>query len=148
LITESFLNSCFIIILNKQAKIQRTKALYRDILDILAFCETRETVEIPVVVASKLDCLKKINELLLSDKTLDNVLDSIAFSEKFKQHRDYLDVKINEELKDHVIQDCVKQIRLRKKINALFQNYDELNEVLESIKDGSFDSIDDCLEVH
>jgi replicative DNA helicase len=146
LITESFLNSCFTIILNKQAKIQRTKALYRDVLEILAFCETRETVEIPVVVASKLDCLKKINELLLTDKTLDNVLDSITFSEKYKQHRDFLDVKINEELKDHVIQDCVKQIRLRKKINALFQNYDELNEVLESIKDGSFDSIDDLVE--
>ncbi len=146
MITESFLNSCFTIILNKQAKIKRTKLLYRDILDVLAFSETRETVEIPVVVASKLDCLKKINELLLSDKTLDNVLDSIAFSEKFKQHRDFLDVKINEVLKEHVIQDCVKQIRLRKKINALFKNYDELNEVLESIKDGSFDSIDDLVD--
>ena len=146
MITESFLNSCFTIILNKQAKIQRTKALYRDILDILAFCETRETVEIPVAVASKLDCLKKINELLLSDKTLDNVLDSIAFSEKFKQHKDFLDVKINETLKEHVIHDCVKQIRLRKKINALFQNYDQLNDVLGSIKDGSFDSIDDLVE--
>lgn len=146
MITESFLNSCFTIILNKQAKIKRTKALYRDILDILAFSESRETIEIPITVKTKLDCLKKINELLLSDKTLDNVLDSIAFSEKFKQHRDFLDVKINEELKEHVIQDCVKQIRLRKKINALFQNYDELNNVLESIKDGSFDSIDDLIE--
>jgi replicative DNA helicase len=146
LITESFLNSCFTIILNKHAKIKRTKSLYRDILDILDFSESRESLEIPVTVKTKLDCLKKINELLLSDKTLDNVLDSIAFSEKFKQHRDFLDLKINEELKEHVIQDCVKQIRLRKKINALFENYDELNSVLESIKDGSFDSIDDLVE--
>lgn len=146
MITESFLNSCFTIILNKHAKIKRTKSLYRDILDILKFTETRDTIEIPISIASKLDCLKIINELLLTDKTLDNVLDSIAFSEKFKQHSNFLDVKINEELKDHVIHDCVKQIRLRKKINVLFENYDELNGVLESIKDGSFDSIDDIVE--
>ena len=111
MITESFLNSCFTIILNKHAKIKRTKALYRDILDVLAFSETRETVEIPVAVLSKLDCLKKINELLLTDKTLDNVLDSISFTEKFKQHRDFLDVKINEGLKEwlevHIIEGLV-----------------------------------------
>jgi replicative DNA helicase len=146
LITESFLNSCFTVILNKQAKIKRTKALYRDILEILVFSEQRQSVDIPMAVESKLDCLKKICELLLSDKTLDNVLDSIAFSEKFNQHRDFLDVKSSEELKEHVIQDCIKQIRLRKKINALFQNYDDLNDVLESIKDGSFDSIDDLVD--
>ena len=146
MITESFLNSCFTIILNRHAKIKRNKALYRDIIDVLNFSESRETVQIPVVIASKLDCLKKINELLISDKTIDNVLDSISFSENFKQHRDFLDIKINEELKDHVIQDCVKQIRLRKKITGLFKNYDELNNVLESIKDGSFDSIDDLIE--
>jgi len=145
-ITESFLNSCFSIILNKTTRIKKTKVLYRDILNVLVFSEGRETVEIPVSVQSKLDCLKKINELLLTDKTLDNVLDSIAFSEKFKQHRDFLDVKINEEIKDHVFQDIIKQIRLRKKINALFDNYDELNKVLESIKDGSFDCIDDLVE--
>lgn len=57
-----------------------------------------------------------------------------------------MDIKINEALKDHVFQDIIKQIRLRKKINALFKNYDELNNVLESIKDGSFDSIDDLVE--
>jgi replicative DNA helicase len=84
--------------------------------------------------------------LLSQDRTLENVLDSIAFSENFKQHSDFLDIKINEELKEHVFQDIIKQLRLRKKINALFQNYDELDKVLESIKDGSFDSIDDLVE--
>ena len=146
MITESFLNSCFTIILNKHAKIKRTKALYRDILDILKFCESREIDEIPVTIASKLDCLKKINELLLSGKSIDNVLDSILFSEKFKQHKDFLDIKINEKLKDYIIDDCAKQIKLRKKINALFQNYNELDKVLESFKDGSFDSVDDLVE--
>lgn len=146
MITESFLNSCFSVILNKQARIKKGKPLYRDILNILEFTEKRETIEIPIAVQSKLDCLRKICELLLTDKTLENVLDSIAFSEKFKQYREFLDLRISEDLKEHIFQDIVKQIRLRKKINALFKNYDELNNVLESIKDGSFDSIDDLVE--
>jgi len=145
-ITESFLNSCFTLILNKNSRVKQTKALYRDILEVLAFSESRETVEIPIPIQSKLDCLRKISELAMGDKGLDNVLDSIAFSDKFKQHRDFLDLKINEDIKDHVFEDIVKQIRLRKKINALFNNYDELSSVLESIRDGSFESIDDLVE--
>lgn len=146
MITESFLNSCFTLILNKNSRIKQTNALYRDILDVLLFSESRETIEIPIPIQSKLDCLRKIVELLLADKTLDSVLDSIAFSEKFKQHRDFLDFKINEEIKDHIFQDIIKQVKLRKKINALFNNYDELSNVLESIRDGSFESIDDLIE--
>ena len=124
MITDSFLNSCFILILNKNSRVKQTKALYRDILDVLSFSESRETIEIPLPIQSKLDCLKKISEMLMTDKTLDSVLDSIAFSEKFKQHRDFLDLKIN----------------------ALFNNYDELSNVLESIRDGTFESIDDLVE--
>jgi replicative DNA helicase len=146
MITESFLNSCFTLILNKNSRIRKTKALYRDILEILLFSESKQSFEIPVTIQSKLDCLKKICQLLLEDKTLENVLDSIAFSEKFDQHKDFLDLKIHEELKENVFQDIVKQVRLRKKINSLFKNYDDLDKVLESIKDGSFDSIDDLIE--
>ena len=146
MITESFLNSCFTLILNKHCRIKKTKALYRDILEILDFTSNKKTIDIPMAIKSKLECLKKINELLLEDKTINSVLDSIAFSEKFNQHREFLDIKINEELKETTFQDVVKQIRLRKKINSLFKNFDELNRVLESIKDGSFDSIDDLVD--
>lgn len=146
MITESFLNSCFSLLLNQKSKIKKTKALYRDILEVLSFSEKKDTYEIPLPVKSKLEFLKKITELLLNDKTVDSVRDSVAFSEKFKQHQDFLDLKINEDLKEHAFQDFIKQVRIRKKIAALFQNYDELNEVLESIKDGSFDSIDDLVE--
>ena len=146
MITESFLNSCFSIILNKKSRIKKTKALYRDIIEILNFTTSKQTIDIPVSIQTKLECLKKISELLLEDKTTESVLDSIAFSEKFNHHRDFLDVKINEDLKENTFQDIVKQIRLRKKINSLFKNYDELSRVLESIKDGSFDSIDDLVE--
>ena len=146
MITDSFIDSCFTIILNKNSKIKKTKALYRDIVEVLEFSESRETYEIPLNIKSKLECLRKIADMLLQDREIENVLDSISFSEKFMEHRDYLDLKVNEEIKEQAFQDIVKQVKLRKKIAALFQNYDDLDKVLESIKDGSFDSIDDLVE--
>jgi replicative DNA helicase len=146
LITESFLNACFSLLINKNSKVRRTKALYRDILEILEFTDSKETIDLPLVVRSKLDCLKKIVDMLMGDKTLQTILDSISLTEKFKQHLNWLDVKINEDLAENVFQDILRQVRLRKKINSLFENYDELSHVLDSIKDGSFDSIDDLVE--
>ena len=146
MITESFLNSCFTLLLNKSSKVKKTKALYTEILDVLHFSEKKESLEIPVTVQSKLDCLKKIAQLFLEDKTTENVIDSISFSENFKQHIDFLDLKMIEPISEKDFQDIVKQIRLRTKINTLFENYDDLSNVLDSIKDGSFDSIDDLIE--
>jgi replicative DNA helicase len=146
MITESFLNSCFSLLLNQKTKIKRTKALYRDILDILDFSEQRESYEIPVDVKSKLDCLRKISQMLIDDKTINSIRDSISLSEKFKEHMGLLDLKTTEDVKEVAFQDYVRQVRIRKKISGLFKNYDELNRVLETIKDGTFDSIDDLVE--
>ena len=146
MITESFLNSCFTLLFNEKSKIKQTKALYRDILDILDFSNSKESYEIPLPVKSKLDFLKKVSEMLLEDKSIESVRDSVSLSEKYKQHQDFLDVVIEKDLKPQTFDDYVKQIRIRKKIVALFQNYDQLNGVLESIKDASFDSIDDLVE--
>lgn len=146
MITDSFIDSCFSLLLNKKCKIKRTKALYRDILEILDFSEKRDSYEIPVDIKNKLDCLKKITSMLLEDKTIESIKDSISLSEKFKEHISLLDLKSNEDITEAAFQDYIRQIRIRKKISALFENYDDLNDVLNSIKDGSFDSIDDLVE--
>ena len=146
MITESFLNSCFSLLLNQKSKIKKTKALYRDILDVLDFSEERDSYEIPVDIKSKLDCLRKISQMLLDDKTVNSIRDSISLSEKFKEHMGLLDLKTTEDIAEPAFQDYVRQVRIRKKIAGLFQNYDELNNVLETIKDGTFDSIDDLVE--
>lgn len=146
LITDSFLNFCLSLVLCKESKVKRNKALYRDIIGILNSYEEKETIEVPLIVRNKLECLREICELFLNGKTVETVLDSILFSEKFRQYKDLLDLKVNEKLTGTVVDDAVKQIRLRKKINALFKNYDELSKVLETIKDGSFDSIDSLIE--
>jgi replicative DNA helicase len=82
----------------------------------------------------------------MEDKTTESIIDSISFSENFKQHKDFLDMKMTEEISEKEFQDIIKQVRLRTKINTLFENYDDLSDVLDSIKDGSFDSLDDLIE--
>lgn len=146
MITENFLNSCFTLILNENAKLNRDKTLYRDILEVLDFIEDKETIDIPISMNSKMKCLRTICDLLMKDKTIDNIIDSISFSENFKQHIDFLEVKKTEVLKLPVIQDCLRQLRLRKKHIALFKNYDELNKVIDSIKTGAFDSLDGVID--
>lgn len=146
MITESFINSCFTLLLNKGSIVKKSKALYRDISEVLTFNETRESYEIPLIVKNKLECLKKILSFLADDKSVDSIVDSISFSEKYKQYIDFIDARINEHVGEEIFHDTIRQIRLRKKIAALFQNYDELNKVLDSIKEGSFDSIDDLVE--
>lgn len=132
--------------MNQKSKIKKTKALYRDILEVLDFSEHRDTYEIPVDIKSKLDCLRKISQMLLDDRTVSSIRDSISLSEKFKEHMSLLDIKTTEDISEPAFQDYVRQVRIRKKISALFKNYDDLNRVLETIKDGTFDSIDDLVE--
>jgi len=132
--------------LNKNSKIRKVKALYRDILDVLQFSEGQKSFDVPLDIQNKLELLKQLCGMFLKDKILENAIDSIMIGEKFRQHVGFIDLKINEDIKEHAFQDIINQIRLRKKINALFQNYDELSDVLDSIKEGSFDSLDNMVE--
>ncbi len=142
MITESFLNSCFSLLLNKKSTVKQSKALYRDVLEVITFSNQKDTVDVPISVKNKLDLLKIISNMLAENKSVESIFDSVVFSEKFKQHKDFLDMMINDEVHSIVFQSTLEQVRLRKKIGALFKNYDELDKVLTSIKDGTFDSID------
>lgn len=143
MITESFINSCYSVVINKTIKITKNKALYRDILSVLGFHETKEQLDIPMSVKTKFDCLKKICQMKLDDKTTQNAIDSLMYSKKFDSLNDFLEFKRTEVIKDITAVDIVKQIRLRKTYNSLFDNYDQLSTFVNQFRDGSFDSLDD-----
>lgn len=145
MLTELFLNACFSLILNKNTKIKKNKAIYRDVIEILDFFKKKQKNEIPINIKNKVECLHEICELKLTDKTDDNVLDSISFSQKFKPLMDFISLKRNEEVPDEVLSDHISQIRMRKKLNGVISNYNELSNFLEIIKSGNFDSIDDVI---
>ena len=145
MITELFLNSCFSLVLNKSTKIKKNKVIYRDIIEILDFFKEKQKNEIPITIQNKLECLHEICELKLTDKTDDNVIDSISFGNKFKTLMDFIHVKRNEEVLDEVLSDHITQIRMRKKLNGVIGNYVDLSKFLEIIKSGNFDSIDEII---
>ena len=64
MITESFLNSCFSLVLSK-SKVRKTKVFFRDILEIIESYEKKESLEIPLAVKNKVDCLKKICSIFI-----------------------------------------------------------------------------------
>ncbi len=93
--------------LNKQSKIKRSPALYRDVLEIIEFYETKHSFEIPVGVKGKLSCLKKASTMLLDGRQIDSVYDSLV-SGKFKQYSDFLYRVITEDMKDNIFQDYLQ----------------------------------------
>jgi replicative DNA helicase len=148
MVTETFLNSCFTLLLNQKTKVRKNNTMYRDVLEILSFYQDKKDMEIPIVLRNKVDCLKKICEMKLEGKNDENVIDSISLSEKYKPMIDFLNIKMNEDVKDQVLLDNVKQISLRKKVNSLFSNYDQLSKFVSTVKDGTFESIDDIVGDH
>ena len=143
MITETFLNSCYSVVINKNIKVKKNKALYRDILSLLTFYESKEQLEIPMGVKTKFDCLKKICQMKLDDKTTQNAIDSLMYSQKYNILQDFLEFKQTEIINNTTAVDIVKQIRLKKTYNSLFANYDNLSKFVNQFRDGSFDSLDD-----
>lgn len=144
MITEGFINSCFTVILSK-SKVRKDKTLFRDIIEVVKFSETQKSIEIPVTVQTKVDCLKKLCELLLEDRQIDNALDSVLMSNKFDNISDFVISKTIEEPGEKVLEDNIYQIRLRKKLNNLFSNVDNVEKLLETVKNGNYNSIDDVV---
>ncbi len=144
MITEGFINSCFSIILST-TQVRKDQTLYRDVLEIVKFSETRKTVEIPVTVQSKVDCLKKICELKIDGRETDNVIDSVLISGKFDNIGEFIHTKISETPSEKVLSDHLRQVRLRKQLNNLFSNVDDVEQLLTNAKNGNFDSIDDIV---
>ena len=146
MITESFVNSCFKLLLNKNSNIKRTKALFRDIRDMIKSWAEKETVDIPLSFKTKSDLLVKFCELMFTDKSIDTAIDSLMVGQKYQSHASFVEVVRNEDLNENDFQDIVRQIRLRKKIDTIFSNYDDISNIVEDIKEGSFDSIDDLAD--
>lgn len=145
MITELFLNSCFSLVFCSDERIRRDKTLFRDILEIVNFYKEKESLDIPVIVKNKVDCLCKICEMKLEDKEDKNVIDSLCCSEKYKPLSDFLNMKLEKNEDERVLTDDVKQVRIRKRLISLFSNYDKISSLVDSVKNGSFDSMDDVV---
>lgn len=149
MITESFLNGCYTLVLNKNCKIKRTPGFYKDVTDVLGFYEDKEKGDIPLALKSKVDLLNKIVELGLTGKSTGSIIDSIfGLSRKFSDYQSFVESIVDDSIDSEYFKDIIHQVRMRKKIKALFENYDQLENVLNTIRDGSFDSTDDLVDTY
>ena len=145
MLTEPFLNSCFSILLNEKADLKKDRRIIRDIFEILTFHRDKERLEIPINVQNKFECLSKMCKLRLEGRSSNTILDNIVSSNKYSGLSSFLSMKASEKIDDDELGDYVRNVRLRKKATILFSNYDELTRVLESVRDCSFDSMDDLV---
>jgi len=144
MLTEVFLDMCFSTILGKN-NVKQNNSLYKDVLSILGQCKKNKKIEVPINVKPKFDLLETICIMKQEGKSNSNIIDSLSFSKKTQDYNQFLYDKTNEEISDTQSADNVRQIRVRTKLQSLFSNYDELITVLDSIRDGSFDSIDNVV---
>lgn len=144
MITESFLNSCFTVILNKEGKEKRNRVIVRDVLSILDFYENKTEIDIPVTIKTKFDCLKTICDLLLNDRSEENIIDSID-TKKYLPIKDFIVSKMNEDVEYSFTTDTFEQIRIRKKLITLFTNYREFSNFLDEFNNGNFNSLDEIV---
>ncbi len=146
MITESFLDSAFTIALNKTIKVRKNVVLFRDILEILKFYKKQESDEIPISFRSKFEFLKNFCEMKIKNgKTDSNILDSLLFSDKYKDLSFYITYKMEEKVSQEDFDSNVRQLRLRKKLNGLLNNYKNVESFLETIRDGTYESLDEVI---
>ncbi len=146
MITESFLNSCYTLVLNKHCKIKKTPGFYRDVTEVLNFYQNKESGDIPLALQNKVKLLRKVIEMKLGGKKTATVIDSLfGLSKKYSDYQSFVESVVEDKIDPETFLDIIHQVRMRKKIKALFENYDDLSDVLGLIRDGSFDSLDDLV---
>lgn len=143
--TDQFLEACFLLVLNENHTIKVTKTLYRDIISILTFYISKENGDIPILFKNKIECLLKICELKIKDYDSKMVADSITASEKYLGLSTYITDKITVEVKNEYIIEIVEYIKVRRKFCDLLNNSDQLGDIIESAKIGTFASIHDVI---
>jgi len=145
MISETFVESCFHLLLTKNLPPQKENVVFRDIQNILAFLEKQKNIEIPISMENKFRCLQNLSFMRANGKSVANSIDSITSSEKYKDLKAYLNKISSVELSSQEINDYIQQILMKKKIINIFSNFDDLNFLTESLNEGTFESLDDII---
>lgn len=139
MLTDSFINSCFSLILGKNTSNLHI-SVFRDIVDIVKFYKEKEKSEIPIQIKNKLEILEKTSLLRASGYLADYVYNDLHEGEKNKDLFEFIDYRHEEELDEKNIIDIVDQIRDKKKLSYLFSNYINVGNFIETVRNGTYNS--------
>ena len=143
MITSVFIDTCYLVLLNNNPQLKKSMSFYTDLKEIVDFYT--DSYETPVILKNKIDCIYQICKMKISGKNEDAIVDSISMTPKYEDLIDYIEKKRNDELSIDQINNCIKQVRMRKKYTHMVKDYKNVSSVLSDIDNGSYESIDDII---
>jgi len=140
MITSIFIDTCYLVLLNNNNQMKKSMTFYNDLKDIIDFYT--KNYETPIILKNKIECIEQICKMKIDGKNVASIIDSISMTPKYEDLIDYIDTKYNDNLSMEDINNCVKQVRLRKKYTHMIKDYQNISKILGDIDSGSYESID------
>ena len=140
MITSIFVDTCFTALLNPSNQLKKSMSFFSDLKEIIDYY--LNNYETPIILKNKIDCIKQICQMSIDGKNKDAIFDSISMTPKYNDLIDYMESKKEIELSVEDLNNCVKQVRMRKKFIYMIQDYQKVINILTSIDDGSYEAID------
>jgi len=142
MLTEQFLNMCVTLCVSEQKMVN--ESLIYDIQGIQQKYEANDN-DIPIEINQKFLLVKTLVDLRLAGKTVDSMVDSIS-NGNFKDTIDFISLKIKSPPDELVLEDYIKQVRLKKKYVSILKDYDKLAKFVEDVDGNTFESLDETIK--
>lgn len=143
MITNTFVDTCYLVLLNNNPQLKKSMSFYKDLKSIIDFYTKNS--EIPIILKNKIDCVDQICKMKLAGKNEESIIDSISMTPKYEDLVDYIEKKRHDVLSVEQLNNCIKQVRIRKKFTYMVKDYINISKILSDIDSGSYESIDDIV---
>mgnify|MGYP000539585481 CR=1 FL=1 len=146
MITDSFLNNCYGLILGQKQR-DLDESTYKDMLHYLKSVEKQADtgpIEIPITMQTKFDLLMYLVQLKVFNGSFMEFLSAIQHSEIYKQHADFVDLKMSEKMSSQDQTAHEEHIHKLAQFCNINSHYGKFIDILDHIRDGTFEDIE-CL---
>ncbi len=101
--------------------------------------------EIALGISQKFKLIYSLSMLRTSGKSIDSAVDNVKAGGSFKDMDDFITVKMDTKLTSDIVEDYIKQIKLRKKFILIFKEYNRLNDFIDDFNSNSFSDLEKAI---
>jgi hypothetical protein len=142
MISTSFLNLCFTILLQKNEKIDET--VTKDIYDIISFYKANSE-KIPLSLQKKFSLICITAKLRIDGKDVDETVDNISSNEGFKESEQLIKQVENCNFTNDKLELALKRIKERKKLITILKDLPNFETVISQFNNNSYDDIEEFI---
>jgi replicative DNA helicase len=142
MISETFLNICFDLILARKPK-EVDLTIMLDIRRCLDFFEKNEGEDIPITSRNKFDLLKRGCKEILDGKDVNHVKLIPEISEKYRHMKDFVQMKSESKLDEKTFADSLKVIHDMTAWMQIAEKYKRWENCISKIKEGVFETMEE-----